>query len=846
MADIIRASLPGNRSEDERPASDNNVIEFPRRLDARDAEIAGIRDGIEALRANIHKTLKFYRLQPERRAEIESKRWVARNYPNVIRTERILRRIEKARRAEAYDALAKAAPDIHEQIKGRELELIRAVGIQWPPPGGDRLQCPVAPHLHKHNDSDASWRWDIEKARYFCACGNGSAIDVVMQMLGLDFKDAVKWTRETLDLPRSNSRKKFNNGEDDDAPPKPSYQLADAPPSLETMQITHLGLSNNGLPSQFWIYRAADGRIAQIKARYEKLSGGKEFRPWTYYGWAGWDCKQAPSPRPLYNLPDLLARPDADILHVEGEKAVDAAADIFPDLAPTTTGSKTSHKGYDYSPGKGRRVWIWPDNDHDGGNRGWIEEVSQHYLKAGAVEVLVVPVPGEGWPDGWDLADAVPDDAIDDGAVRETLQGILDSAQPYSPSEGEAKPGEVPEGELPPGVYIDTGEPLPAPEYRVQGMVPKIGTGLFVGQRGAGKTAIAMALAAAEAAGSPFFGHEINEACGVIYFAAEGVGQIRHRMRAAKMKLGITTGEIPLACIEAPRFKLSDIKEDGGLAAFIKRCKETDAYLQTRFGATTGLIIIDTLIKAYDIEDENDAAEIAAICKSLADISEATGCFAFGVAHAGKNMAAGARGSSAWLDNVDIGLFVSGDRDEVKGTCENRALSQTKNRDGPEGPISGFDLTFVELGKDAYGRPFGAMAVKTNDKPVNAGTKRKPTDAEIVFEKAFNELAIRRPNRIAVGSFWLMAFTEDDLREEFYRLYVPGKEGDERAKKAATRAAWNRAFHSIFIVSQYPRENREGVGWVWSIDEQREAWNAKERNERERQSSSKREEQGLF
>jgi hypothetical protein len=196
-------------------------------------------------------------------------------------------------------------------------------------------------------------------------------------------------------------------------------------------------------------------------------------------------------------------------------------------------------------------------------------------------------------------------------------------------------------------------------------------------------------------------------------------------------------------------------------------------------------------------------------------------------------MAAGARGASAWTDNVDIALFVSGDRDEVKGTCENRALSQTKNRDGYEGPISGFDLKFIELGKDADGDAFGAMAIETNDRPVATGAQRKPTVAEVVFEAAFDELAIRKPHRIPVGTFKLMGFTDDALREESYRLYVPGKEGGKEANDDAKRAAWNRAMQSKYLLSKYPRETRDGIAWIWSQDEEREAWNAKERNERE-------------
>jgi hypothetical protein len=388
----------------------------------------------------------------------------------------------------------------------------------------------------------------------------------------------------------------------------------------------------------------------------------------------------------------------------------------------------------------------------------------------------------------------------------------------------------VEEGELPPGVYIDTGEPLEAPEWLVKGMVLRKGNGLIIGQRGAGKTAIAIALATGIASGLPFFGRKVEGPCGVIYFAAEGVGQIRQRMRAAKMALGIER-EIPFACIETPRFKLSNIEDER--PAFIERCNEVAAHLKKRFGVETCLLIIDTAIKAYDIEDENDNAEIARICKSLEDIGRETGCFAFGTVHAGKNMAAGARGASAWTDNVDIALFVSGDRDEVKGTCENRALSQTKNREGFEGPISSFDLTFVALGRDKDSEPFGAMAIQTNDSPVTAGKKKPPTAAEIIFENAFKEAAIRHPARIRVGEHDLAGVQEDDFREVFYEKYSPGEEDTDKTRDAK-RKAWKRCLQSVTLLARFPRETRSGVMWFWDCKEQREAWNAKARNERER------------
>ena len=63
-----------------------------------------------AIGADTRKALRFYRLPPERRAEIESARQVARNYPEVVYINRMLRRREKAKRR---------APDkasIHERL----------------------------------------------------------------------------------------------------------------------------------------------------------------------------------------------------------------------------------------------------------------------------------------------------------------------------------------------------------------------------------------------------------------------------------------------------------------------------------------------------------------------------------------------------------------------------------------------------------------------------------------------------------------------------------------------------------------------------------------------------------
>lgn len=140
-ADIASTSRPSKGS----PTSGNVVELFPGRersevelaemyarmlLDEREAEIASIRASLEELRAGIRKTLKFYRLPPERRAEIERARQVARNYPDVVYNNRVRRRWEKAqRRAGAYDAVNKAAPSDDAEQEFREAAAKRGLVI---------------------------------------------------------------------------------------------------------------------------------------------------------------------------------------------------------------------------------------------------------------------------------------------------------------------------------------------------------------------------------------------------------------------------------------------------------------------------------------------------------------------------------------------------------------------------------------------------------------------------------------------------------------------------------------------------------------------------------------------
>ncbi len=196
----------------------------------------------------------------------------------------------------------------------------------------------------------------------------------------------------------------------------------DAPPPLSR----HFKF---GAPSMRWTYRDADGLPLAHVFRFDH-KGGKEIWPLTFCqnedGRRGWKWKGLPIPRPLYNLDKLAAKPDAPVLVVEGEKSAEAAGAIFPGHVPTTNlnGGKSAAKA-DWSPLAGRRVVIWPDHDAAGENHS--NGVAQLALQTGAVSVRVVAVP-DSFPGGWDLADTLPD-----GNNQDTLQRLLNEAQPWEP-----------------------------------------------------------------------------------------------------------------------------------------------------------------------------------------------------------------------------------------------------------------------------------------------------------------------------------------------------------------------------------------------------------------------------
>ena len=125
-------------------------------------------------------------------------------------------------------------------------------------------------------------------------------------------------------------------------------------------------------PEALHTYTLADGRPFYwvIRMRHPE-TGDKWIRPMMLVGAGAGGFvlgkPQAPAEgHPLYRLDTLVARHDESVWVVEGEKCADALHKLG--LPATTSGSATSAEGADWSPLRGRKVVIWPDNDEPGKN----------------------------------------------------------------------------------------------------------------------------------------------------------------------------------------------------------------------------------------------------------------------------------------------------------------------------------------------------------------------------------------------------------------------------------------------------------------------------------------------
>lgn len=303
-----------------------------------------------------------------------------------------------------------------------------------------------------HSERTPSFTVSEAKGIFHCfGCGaNGDAIDFVMEYEGLPFHEAVQSIVGNMQAGGVAPQKRTvakQEAVEEWKPVTPVPESAGDPPSVFSRRNGDGWQSLEA--SRRWAYRDATGNLIGYVCRFELPGGGKDLIPqsWCVSSKTGemrWRWQSFAKPRPLYGLEKLAAHPKAQVVVVEGEKACDAAQELYEEALSRSVksvrdGEKSARdllivvswpgggkavKHVDWTPLKGRAVALWPDADAKvyvdthpkAGQRmpfieqpGTVAMFAIAYELVGRANTVKFITPPVDVPDGFDLADELPE-----------------------------------------------------------------------------------------------------------------------------------------------------------------------------------------------------------------------------------------------------------------------------------------------------------------------------------------------------------------------------------------------------------------------------------------------------
>ena len=262
------------------------------------------------------------------------------------------------------------------------------------------------------------YRWDRDDGPggWFCnQCGGkdhtgggGNGMDLLLRMTGWDFATAARRVEAHLGLLAAAAPLSAQQ-ESPAAPPR----MGGRPARIPEQPPLDAPMPEMGRASAQWCYRNAQGEQLFWMQRFDLQQSGRQRKTFVQRTWLDgrWHFPSRrdpfrsdwPAPRPLYRLPELQERIWAEVLIIEGEKAADAAAELFPDLVVVSwCGGSQALQSVDWQPLAERAVTLWPDADAAG--REAMAKLAALLLELDCAISVVIP-PG-CTEDDWDLADA--------------------------------------------------------------------------------------------------------------------------------------------------------------------------------------------------------------------------------------------------------------------------------------------------------------------------------------------------------------------------------------------------------------------------------------------------------
>lgn len=191
-------------------------------------------------------------------------------------------------------------------------------------------------------------------------------------------------------------------------------------------------------------------------------------------------------------------------------------------------------------------------------------------------------------------------------------------------------------------------EPQPV-DWLIEGWIVADTVAGMIGASGAGKSFVAMTIAACVATGKPFFGLESAQGP-VFYLAGEGSIGLAARGQAWEVVNRANLGDAPLFISSG----LPALTDPAGVETVIAAIRESVAH----YGSPK-LIVVDTLNRSFGGEDENSASAMGKFITGIDRIRHELNGATVLIVHHVSNDTSRARGSSAFYASLDSCALVA-------------------------------------------------------------------------------------------------------------------------------------------------------------------------------------------
>jgi hypothetical protein len=363
--------------------------------------------------------------------------------------------------------------------------------------------------------------------------------------------------------------------------------------------------------------------------------------------------------------------------------------------------------------------------------------------------------------------------------------------QQGGPVQAESWPAAVQSG----AVYTPiTGEDLlamPAPRWRVKGVLPETGAAAIFGQPRSGKTFLALDLCLSLAEGRSWLGLP-TKPCAALYVNLESSWGLRQRLLAWMNRYNRKAPE-NLKFILDP-LNLQNSAQVGAIIEVAPKC---------------GVVVIDTLNRASPDADENSSRDMSSLIAAVDKIQRAISGLVILVAHSGKQATNGIRGHSSLLAALDASI-------EVVLKNDKRYLRLDKVKEGIDGIKRDFKLLPVVTGIDEGGADITSCVVVQEYNDSRQEDNEQKVDSQ-------DKIAMPANLRYGLSSLdkALKQAGSDSIHLEAWRtVFYEGSAGDNtNAKKQAFYRARNGLVErrEIIVRNDFYQIRPESVGCVTAV-----------------------------